>query len=61
MFSGAAPDAMERRPLDFHRRVRALFRELPTVYPKPIAVIDAARDPDAIFAAIQEELRRAFP
>ena len=28
LFEGSTPDAMERRPLDFHRRVRGLFHEL---------------------------------
>ncbi|MBU0640837.1 MAG: dTMP kinase [Planctomycetes bacterium] len=60
MFDGATPDAMERRPLEFHRRVRALFRELPDVYPRPVAVLDAARQPDVVFADLQEVVRSAF-
>jgi dTMP kinase len=59
--AGAALDAMERRPLDFHRRVRELFRELPAVYPAPVVLIDGARDVDAVFGDLQEALRRAFP
>jgi len=57
----AAHDAMERRPLEFHRRVRELFQGLPAVYPAPVAVIDGTPDPDTVFAAIQEALARAFP
>ena len=60
MFADAQVDAMERRPLDFHRRVRQHFRDLASVYPAPVAVIDGAPDPDAVFAAIQEALERAF-
>jgi dTMP kinase len=60
LFEGTSPDAMERRPLDFHRRVRALFRELPAVYPAPVVLIDAAREPQMVFADIQEAVRRAF-
>ena len=60
MFDYAHHDAMERRSLEYHRRVREIFRELPSFYPKPVAVIDADRDADVIFAAIQEALARAF-
>jgi dTMP kinase len=57
----AAPDAMERRPLEFHRRVRQLFRELPALYPAPVVVLDADRDVEAVWADVQEAVRRAFP
>ena len=60
LFEGSAPDAMERRPIKFHRDVRAFFRELPAVYPAPVVIIDATQAADAVFASIQEELRRAF-
>lgn len=61
MFDGATTDAMERRPLDYHRAVREIFRGLPGFYPKPVVVIDAEQSPDAIFAGIQEAIHRAFP
>ena len=60
MFADAQVDAMERRPLDFHRRVRQNFRDLPSFYPAPVEVIDGTLEPDAVFAAIQEALERAF-
>ncbi len=60
MFADARVDAMERRPLDFHRRVRENFQNLPSVYPAPVEVIDGTRDAGAVFAAIQEALERAF-
>lgn len=60
MFDDAEPDAMERRPLDFHRRVRQLFLELPDVYPQPVAVIDGTRSPDAVFADVLETVQRAL-
>ena len=60
LFEGSTPDAMERRPLEFHRRVRELFRELPQVYPAPAVVIDADRDADAVTTDVQEAIRRAF-
>ncbi|MFQ5806276.1 MAG: dTMP kinase [Phycisphaerae bacterium] len=61
MFADAHFDAMERRSFEFHRRVRENFRNLPNTYPAPVVVIDATRDADAVFAAIQEALERAFP
>lgn len=60
MFEGAIADAMERRPLEFHRRVRQLFRELPGLYPRPVVVVDAGRDVEAVWADVQEAVRRAF-
>lgn len=60
MFNGATPDAIERRSPDFHRRVRALFRELPSVYPVPVVVVDAARGPDEVFADVRQAVTRAF-
>jgi len=60
MFDDAHLDAMEQRPLEFHRRVRAIFRELPGFYPTPVEVIDATREPDAVFGDVLEALRRAF-
>ena len=61
MFDGATTDAMESRPIEFHRRVRELFRELPGVYPRPVVVIDATQPVDAVSAAIRSELDRRFP
>ena len=60
IFDDATADAMERRPLEFHRRVRSLFLELPSVYPTPVVVVDAAREVDAVFGDVQEAIRRAF-
>jgi dTMP kinase len=60
MFDDAEPDAMERRPLEFHRRVRQLFLELPSVYPAPVVVIDGNRAPDAVFSDVLEAIQRAF-
>lgn len=53
-------DAMERRSYDFHRQVRENFRNLPRRYPRPVVVIDATPEPDAVFARIREALERAF-
>lgn len=60
MFDGATADAMERRPLEFHRRVREIFRDLPRFYPRPVQVIDATRDAEAVFVDVREALARVF-
>ena len=60
MFGDAQQDAMEARPLEFHRRVREIFLELPSFYPKPVEIVDATGDPDTITVRIQGVLERAF-
>lgn len=59
MFDGATSDAMERRPLEFHRRVRQLFRELPAAYPAPMAIVDAGRDAETVWNDVREAVQRA--
>lgn len=60
MFDGATADAVEQRPLDYHRRVRELFLQLPGSYPGPVKIIDATAGVDAVSAAIVSALRAAF-
>ncbi len=60
MFDGATPDAMERRPLDYHRKVRQLFLGLGDIYPSRVEVVDASRDAATVWAEVQEVMRRAF-
>lgn len=60
MFGDTRTDAMEERPMEFHRAVRENFLALPAIYPRPTVIIDGNRDRDAVFADIQEALRRAF-
>jgi dTMP kinase len=56
---GAAKhDAMEARPVDFHRKVRELFRHLPMEYPGRIEIIDGTGTPDAVHEQILEVLTR---
>lgn len=56
LIPGAAPDAMEARPIEFHRRVRDLFLELPTFYPRPVMIVDASAPEEEVFARILEAL-----
>lgn len=60
MFDGATTDAMEKRSLSFHRKVRTLFRDLPDFYPSPVRVVDANRPADDVHVDILEALRDAF-
>lgn len=59
LFHDTHPDAMESRPLDFHQKVREMFLTLPTLYPAPVSVIDAAATPDAVHGRILEAIERA--
>lgn len=61
MFDGATTDAMERRPLEFHRQVRDNFRKLPGLYPRPLLLLDASRDVETVWADVTRELERVFP
>jgi dTMP kinase len=56
LIPGAMPDAMEARPIEFHRRVRNMFLDLPAYYPRPVMIVDAGGDPDEVFARIVEVL-----
>jgi len=61
LFDDARVDAMERRPLDYHRRVRENFLRLPQFYPRAVEIVDGARAPDEVFENLTEALGRAFP
>ncbi len=53
----AAVDAMESRPIDFHRRVAELFRDLPSRYPSRVEVVDAAGSIEDVHRRIIEVIR----
>jgi dTMP kinase len=67
---GHARDRIEDRPDDYHRRVRDGYLRAARVaargesgcsyYLAPIVVIDAAADPDTVFARIRDEVERAL-
>ncbi len=60
MFADAEPDAMEMRPMAFHERVRAIFKKLPSLYPKPVAIVDASGDPDDVHSRVLSALDAVF-
>ncbi len=59
LFADDQVDAMEARPLEFHRRVRENFRALEAVYPKPVVLVDGDADPDTVHARVVEAIERA--
>ena len=59
LFKDAETDAMEARPLAFHRHVRELFCKLPEVYPKPVVIVEAEGTEDEVFARMLEALGHA--
>lgn len=58
LFDDAQTDAMEARPLAFHRRARENFLKLPEVYPRPVRIIHAKEDPADVEVAVREVLSR---
>ncbi|NLE60775.1 MAG: dTMP kinase [Planctomycetes bacterium] len=55
---GARHDAMEARPIDFHRRVRDIFLQLPGVYPGRVEVVNGGGSPDDVHGRVMEVLKR---
>lgn len=61
LFEGGLPaDAMEARPIEFHRRVRQLFLELPGYFPTKVEIIDAQGTPDTVHQRILERLEHVI-
>jgi dTMP kinase len=54
-------DRLEAEPIDFHRRVREEFLRLAEQHPERYLVVDADRDPEAVFAAVRERLDGVLP
>ncbi|MCJ2136455.1 dTMP kinase [Methylobacterium sp. J-026] len=58
---GQGADRFEAEALDFHVRLRAAFLAIARAEPERCAVIDAARDPDAVEAAIRAAVATRLP
>lgn len=52
------PDAMEARPIAFHRKVRKLFLELPPEYPGKVVVIDGSGSQSDVHRQVMETIER---
>jgi len=59
LFHDVDTDAMEARPLEFHRRVRDLFLELPDYYPAPVTIVDGIGSVDEVQTRVMEALSSA--
>ena len=55
-FDDRGLDAMEARPLDFHRNVRQLFLDLHRYYPTPVVMVDGRCDPDTVHQRVLDAL-----
>ena len=58
LFDGSQTDAMEARPMKFHRRVRDMFRGVHEYYPRPVVLVDGNGDQETVHARILGELNR---
>ena len=58
LIAGAAPDAMEARPIAFHRRVRELFLHVDQYYPTTVVTVDGGGDVETVHQRILECLAR---
>ncbi len=58
LFALAATPLLVAEELAFHERVRRTYRALARREPRRFVVIDAARDPDAVFADLEADLSR---
>lgn len=58
LFDGGAPDAMEARPIEFHRRVRKMFQGVGEYYPTLVVVVDGDADPNTVYQRVLEGLAR---
>lgn len=59
LFEGARSDAMESRHMNFHKKVREIFKNLPASYPGRIEVIDASVSVDEVSERVMEVIRNA--
>jgi dTMP kinase len=59
MFDGVQPDAMEARPIEFHRKVREIFLRLAEFYPRPVVVVDGRPDSEKVHTHVLEALAGA--
>jgi dTMP kinase len=50
----SAPDAMEARPIEFHRKVRKMFHEIHEYYPTPVVIVDARADAGEVYQRVLE-------
>ncbi len=57
---GDRHDRMEARPTAYHQAVLENFLALPQCYPRPVVVVSADGEPDAVFARMLEAITQAL-
>ena len=60
LFEDAVTDAMEARPLDFHRKVREAFLNIKNIYPRPVVTIDSHETPEKIHDIVINNIKEHF-
>ncbi|MCP4590738.1 MAG: dTMP kinase [bacterium] len=60
LFDDVQPDAMEARPIAFHRQVRELFLSLPPNYPGRVEVIDSSASPEEVHQRVLSTLAKVY-
>lgn len=60
LFHDTHVDAMEARPLVFHRRVRELFLELPSYYPGSVVIVDGRGSVDEVHGRVRKAMADAI-
>ncbi len=58
LLGDSRPDAMEARPIAFHRKVRQLFLQLPPQYPGRVVVIDGRPPAEQVHERVWETIER---
>lgn len=58
LLSDARVDAMEARPLEYHRRVHKMFLSLPSEYPGRVEIVDGMGTPAQVHDRIMELIQR---
>lgn len=59
LFHDVHVDAMEARPIEFHEKVHAMFRELPTYYPAPVVVVDGIGSVEEVQGRVMKAIEDA--
>lgn len=58
LISDALPDAMEARPVEYHRKVREMFLNLPESYPGRVEIVDGEAEVERVHDRVMEVIRR---
>ncbi len=60
LFHDVHTDAMESRPLEFHQKVREMFRQLSAYYPAPVRMVDGTGSVEDVQSRVLEAISDAI-